>query len=59
MVRCIQIPDIIAVSIEVCMGLYGNGEERKKKINEAGFDYEKVRKCVNKLYPIYKEYWNA
>ena len=31
----------------VIKGKYGNGEERKKKLTEAGYNYEEVQKAVN------------
>lgn len=31
----------------VIAGKYGNGEERKKKLTEAGYDYAEVQKAVN------------
>ena len=34
---------------EVIAGKWGNGEERKKRINEAGYDYNLVQKRVNEL----------
>jgi len=33
-------------------GKWGNGEERKKRLTEGGYDYEEVRKMVNKLCKI-------
>lgn len=37
------------VAHKVIKGEYGNGEERKKKIEAMGYDYEKVQAEVNKL----------
>jgi len=37
------------IAKEVINGKFGNGEERKKKLEKAGYDYEKVQKEVNKL----------
>ena len=34
---------------EVIEGKWGNGSERKKRLTEAGYDYEKVQKRVNEL----------
>lgn len=31
----------------VIAGKYGNGEERKKKLTEAGYDYAEVQKAIN------------
>lgn len=40
------------VAKEVMTGKWGNGEERKKRLTEGGYDYEEVRKMVNKLCEI-------
>ena len=37
------------VAQEVLNGKWGNGEERKKKLTQAGYDYNKVQAEVNKL----------
>ncbi len=37
------------VAREVIKGLWGNGEERKKKLKAAGYDPAEVQKAVNKL----------
>ena len=37
-----------AVVNEVIKGKYGNGEERKKKLAEDGYDYSEVQTAVNK-----------
>lgn len=37
------------VAQEVLQGKWGNGEERKKKLSQAGYDYNKVQAEVNKL----------
>mgnify|MGYP000584407430 FL=1 len=34
---------------EVIQGKWGNGAERKKRLTEAGYDYNEVQKCVNAL----------
>lgn len=40
---------ISEVTQEVLQGKWGNGEERKKKLTQAGYDYNKVQSEVNKL----------
>lgn len=40
---------IAQVAKEVWEGKWGNGEERKKKLTEAGYNYEKVQKQVNRM----------
>ena len=37
------------IAKEVIAGKWGNGEERKKRLKEAGYNYEAVQKIVNKL----------
>lgn len=37
------------IAKEVIKGLWGNGEERKKKLEKAGYNYSAVQKIVNKL----------
>lgn len=38
-----------ALAEEVLAGLWGNGEERKKRLTAAGYDCEEVQKHVNEL----------
>ncbi len=38
-----------AIAKEVIAGKWGNGNERKKKLEAAGYDYAKVQAAVNKL----------
>lgn len=37
------------IASQVIAGKWGNGEERKRKLTEQGYDYESVRKCVNNM----------
>ena len=37
------------VAEEVIAGMWGNGDERKEKLTAAGYDYDKIQKCVNNL----------
>ena len=37
------------VAHEVIQGKWSNGAERKKRLTEAGYDYNEVQKCVNAL----------
>lgn len=41
--------DLKVVAQEVIMGLYGNGNERKRKLAAAGYDYKEVQKLVNQM----------
>lgn len=40
---------ITSIAKEVIAGKWGNGEERKKKLTAAGYDYAAVQKEVNRL----------
>lgn len=55
-VSFIRIPETIAVAIEVINGTYGNGEDRKKSLKRAGYDYTNIQHCVNDLMPIFNKY---
>jgi hypothetical protein len=55
-VSFIRIPETIAIAIEVINGTYGNGEDRKKSLKRAGYDYTKIQHCVNDLMPIFNKY---
>lgn len=37
-----------AIADEVMLGLWGNGEERKQRLEEAGYDYDAIQEIVNK-----------
>lgn len=37
------------IALEVINGKWGNGDERKKRLTEAGYDYSAVQKKVNEL----------
>ena len=41
--------DLTAIAKEVINGKWGNGEERKKKLTAAGYDYKAVQAKVNEL----------
>lgn len=40
---------VYEIAQEVILGLWGNGNERKKKLEAAGYDYQAVQKKVNEL----------
>jgi len=47
-----QIPNtktIEEIAKEVINGIWGNGEERKKRLTNAGYNYEEIQKKVNEL----------
>ena len=37
------------IAAEVLTGAWGNGEERKRRLTEAGYDYNAVQRIVNQL----------
>lgn len=37
------------IAAEILMGKWGNGEERRKKLREAGYNYDAVQSIVNAL----------
>ena len=44
-----EIKDVETVAREVIAGKWGNGATRKKKLTNAGYDYETIRKRVNEI----------
>ena len=55
-VTAINIPQTVSVSLLVIAGVFGNGEERKKKLTDSGYDYNTIQNCVNELLPIIEKY---
>lgn len=49
-------PAVIALALEVIAGAWGNGSERKKKLEAAGYDYARIQNCVNELMKIINKY---
>lgn len=37
------------IAQEVIAGLWGNGDERRRRLTEAGYDYDVIQKAVNDL----------
>lgn len=42
-------PDMRQIALEVIDGKWGNGEERRKRLTAAGYDYKSVQALVNKI----------
>lgn len=42
------------IAAEVLAGKWGNGRTRRKNLTEAGYDYDRIQKLVNKLKKISK-----
>ena len=55
-VTAINLPQTISVAILVIAGQFGNGDERKTKLTNAGYDAQTVQNCVNDLLPIIIKY---
>lgn len=55
-VTAINLSRTISVSLLVIAGVFGNGEERKKKLTDRGYNYITIQKCVNELLPIIEKY---
>lgn len=55
-VTVVNLPATVSAALLVIAGEFGNGGERQKKLMEAGYDYQKVQKCVNDLLPILNKY---
>lgn len=52
----IELNDIVALAFEIIAGKWGNGDERKRKLESAGYDYKKVQKCVNDVVALMEKY---
>lgn len=52
----IKLPSAISGAILVIVGMYGNGEERKKALKKDGFNASEVQRAVNDLLPIFNKY---
>jgi lysozyme len=44
---------------EVLVGKWGNGDDRKNRLTDAGYDYEAVQNAVNKKLEAKKEVWHT
>ena len=51
-----KLKNIEEIAKEVIDGKWGNGDYRKKKLQEAGYDYQKVQNKVNELLGSEKTY---
>ena len=52
----IELSPVVALAMEVIAGAWGNGAERKEKLEAAGYDYKRIQGCVDKLMKIINEY---
>ena len=47
---------VLDIANEVIKGLWSNGEERKKRLTEAGYNYQEIQDRVNSILGIKKSY---
>ena len=45
------------IAAEVIQGDWGNGEERRNRLEQAGYDYDVVQQRVNELMEWSIAYW--
>lgn len=55
-ITAINLPRTVSVALLVIAGEFGNGDERKKKLKKAGYDYNTIQNCVNELIPLLNKY---
>lgn len=55
-ITAIELPEIFATALLVIAGKYGNGQERANMLQAAGYDYNRVQKCVNELMKVIEKY---
>ena len=44
-----NVSDIDTIAQEVIMGEWGNGDERKERLENSGYDYQAIQSRVNEL----------
>lgn len=52
----INLPQTVSVALLVIAGQFGNGQDRKQKLEKAGYNPQEVQRCVNDLLSILKKY---
>lgn len=50
------LPTTVGVAFMVLAGLYGNGEDRVRRLESDGYDYDTVQDCVNDLVELIEKY---
>ena len=55
-VQVIGMPTVMSIAFLVIAGEFGNGDDRKKNLAAAGYDYNRVQACVNDLVPLINKY---
>lgn len=51
-----KFPDTVNIAMAVIVGFYGNGAERKEKLESEGYDYNTVQECVNEILKVFSKY---
>lgn len=52
----IELSPVVSIALEVIAGAWGVDEERKKKLEAAGYDYNRIQSCVNDLMKVINKY---
>ena len=52
----VKVPSTFIVAMDVIVGDYGVGEERKRKLKSNGYDAQRVQQCVNEIMRIFDRY---
>lgn len=52
----VELTPTICVAFDVLAGKYGVNPERRERLKSAGYDPDKVQKCVNDLMKLMEEY---
>ena len=52
----IKLTPTVSTALEVIAGVYGNGDERKNKLESMGYNYRQVQNCVNDLLSVMNKY---
>jgi len=52
----IELSPVVSIALEVIAGAWGVNEERKKKLEAAGYDYNRIQSCVNELMKVINKY---
>lgn len=52
----LELSPVVSIALEVIAGAWGNNKERKKKLEQAGYDYARIQSCVNELMAVFNKY---
>lgn len=52
----IKLSPVVSTALEVIAGVYGNGDERKNKLESMGYNYRQIQNCVNDLLSVMNNY---